>query len=76
MHFTIYTAPNNCPGCIAAKQLLSAQGHSFEEIAVTGADVIAELDRRVGASVRTVPQVFLGEQYIGGLAELKQFLIV
>ena len=66
---TIYTTPF-CGYCFAAKRLLAAKGVAFEEI-----DVSADPARR-GEMVqramgrRTVPQVFIGGQHIGGCTDL------
>ena len=66
---TIYTTPF-CGYCFAAKRLLTAKGVPFEEI-----DVSADPARR-GEMVqramgrRTVPQVFIGGEGVGGFEEI------
>jgi glutaredoxin 3 len=58
-----------CPYCIAAKRLLAARGIAFDEVDVTGDDAkrawLAEVTGR-----RTVPQIFIEGQSIGGYDEL------
>lgn len=66
----IYTKPT-CPYCIAAKQLLTTKGAAFTEIIITdlSADERALLDARTNHH-RTVPQIFVGEHFVGGFDNL------
>jgi glutaredoxin 3 len=65
---TIYTT-RYCPYCRAATALLNEKSVPFTEIDVTGDDAArSELRTRTGR--RTVPQVFIGEQSIGGYDDL------
>ena len=58
-----------CPYCIRAKLLLKARGIPFEDIDVTGdPDARAWLVRATGR--RTVPQIFIGDEAIGGYDDL------
>jgi glutaredoxin 3 len=65
---TVYST-RICPYCVAAKRLLSQRGIAYREIDVTGDDAkrawLLETTKR-----RTVPQIFIGEQAIGGFDEL------
>lgn len=65
----VYSSPF-CGYCAAAKALLQAKGAAYEEI-----DVIADPDRRremiALSGRRTVPQIFIGTQHIGGCEELQ-----
>ncbi len=64
----IYTKPY-CPYCHRAKALLDAKGLSYTEFDVSrDADKLAEMLER--SQRRTVPQIFIGEQHIGGSDEL------
>ena len=64
----IYTTPS-CPFCVRAKRLLQARGIEYEEIDVAGDPAErAELVRRTGR--RTVPQIFVDGESIGGYEEL------
>jgi glutaredoxin 3 len=58
-----------CPYCIAAKRLLGARRIPYQEIDVTGDDAkrvwLAETTGR-----RTVPQIFIKGEPIGGYDEL------
>ncbi len=65
---TIYTAVP-CGFCTAAKALLSARNVSYEEIDLTGRqDDRVALVQKTG--MRTVPQVFIGDHFVGGYNEL------
>lgn len=60
-----------CPYCIRAKLLLKERGIAYEEIDVTGDhDKRAWLVAATGR--RTVPQIFIGDEPIGGFDELRQ----
>jgi glutaredoxin 3 len=68
-HVTIYTK-NYCPYCFKAKDLLTQKGVDFEEIDVT-TDPEGQKAMAVRAHGRsTVPQIFIGEQHIGGCGDI------
>ena len=59
-----------CPYCSRAKQLLSAKGQDFIEYDVTmGGPKKSEMSVRA-PNARTVPQIFIGDQYVGGSDDL------
>lgn len=65
----IYTSPY-CGYCHAAKRLLTAKGVSFSEIDVMAApERKPEMIQRANGG-RTVPQIFIGDEHIGGSDEL------
>jgi glutaredoxin 3 len=67
---TMYTT-RTCPYCVAAKRLLSSRGIPFEEVDVSGdRDKRSWLVETTGR--RTVPQIFIREQSIGGYEELAE----
>lgn len=58
-----------CPYCTRAKQLLGSKGVAFEEIRVDGKpDVRAEMAQKAGRT--SVPQIWIGEQHVGGCDDL------
>jgi len=62
----------HCPYCVRAKQLLTEKKIPFEEFRVTEEDD-AEWDRLFQLSgMRTMPQIFKGDQLIGGYTELAE----
>jgi glutaredoxin 3 len=60
-----------CPYCVRAKQLLDAKDVDYTEIDVTGDDAarVALVEKSGGR--RTVPQIFINGQSIGGYDDLK-----
>ena len=65
----IYTK-STCPYCHAAKDLLKKKGAAYEEVSVDG-DRPAQMKMAARAGGRsTVPQIFIGEQHIGGCDDL------
>ena len=66
---TVFTA-GNCCYCHMAKDLLRRKGAAFEEVDVTGrTDLRSDLCTRTGGR-RTVPQIWIGDLYIGGCDDL------
>jgi glutaredoxin 3 len=64
----IYTT-RVCPYCVAAKRLLSARSIPYEEVDVTGDDAKrAWLVEATGR--RTVPQIFIRGEAVGGYDDL------
>ena len=74
-HVTIYTK-NYCPYCRRAKDLLTQKGVDFEEIDVT-TDPEGQKAMAVRAHGRsTVPQIFIGDQHIGGCDDIHALEVV
>lgn len=64
----IYTW-GHCPYCIRAKNLLDEKGMPFTEVNLDGKDQeLVDLRERTGQ--RTVPQIFIDDEFIGGFSEL------
>lgn len=68
----VYTI-NNCGYCEAAKSLLKSLNLPFQEINISN-DQQQRLDLLARTNHRTMPQVFINEQFIGGYTELKAHL--
>jgi glutaredoxin 3 len=72
LNVTIYTR-SNCPNCDSAKRLLESKGLKY-------ADVDIELGDRLGnflkefPDARQMPQIFINDQRVGGLAGLQAAL--
>ncbi|MBQ6655775.1 MAG: glutaredoxin 3 [Ottowia sp.] len=68
-HVKIYTT-GICPYCQRAKQLLAARGvQELEEIRVDEDPQQREEMMRITGR-RTVPQIFIGDQHVGGCDDL------
>ena len=70
MKFTIYTT-NWCAYCKAAKQLLSSRGFDFSEINLEEKGMDRE-DLYELTGERTVPQILMNGNPIGGFDDLQQ----
>ena len=58
-----------CPYCERARKLLAAKQVSFEEVDIDAAPgKRAEMQTRSGRS--SVPQIFIGDQHVGGSDDL------
>ena len=66
---TVYTT-QVCPYCVSAKRLLSQKGFAYKEVDLgKNPELRAKLsDENEG--YRTVPMIFIGEEFIGGYADL------
>ena len=63
----------NCPYCDQAKALLKQRGIEFEERKIGDGYTKEDLLEAV-PTARTVPQIFLDGELVGGFTELKQKL--
>ena len=64
----IYTK-STCPACIMAKEILTKKGSPFEEINLDGKpEELKNLIEKTG--MRTVPQIFINGQLIGGCSDM------
>ena len=63
----------NCPYCLQAKALLESRGIDYEERNVS-ADWTREQLLEAVPTARTLPQIFLDDNYIGGFTELRRHL--
>ncbi len=62
-----------CPYCMRAKALLKRNALNYDEITVTfGSKEFEELSKRT--HYKTLPQIFIDGKFIGGLAELEDWL--
>jgi glutaredoxin-related protein len=72
MKAVVWSKPQ-CPYCDQAKALLTQKGIAFEErkigLGYTREDLLEAVP-----TARTVPQIFLDDELIGGFTELKQHL--
>ena len=64
---------DSCPFCVQAKALLESRGIEFEERNVSH-DWTREQLLAAVPTARTLPQIFLDDNYIGGFTELRKHL--
>jgi len=63
----------HCPYCDQAKDLLRSRGIKFEERKIGDGWTREELLEAI-PTARTVPQIILNNQHIGGFTELRKYL--
>ncbi|MFM8590704.1 glutaredoxin family protein [Limnohabitans sp.] len=63
-----------CPQCESAKMLLKARSLAFEEIRIDDEAQRMAFYEKCGPSVRQMPQIFINDQRVGGLAGLQAAL--
>ena len=68
---TIYTT-NYCPYCVKAKRLLEQKGLSYLEINIENDLKLREEMVAKASGKKTVPQIFIGNLYIGGCDDLHE----
>ena len=64
----IYTT-SVCPYCVRAKALLDRKGFSYEEINAEDEKIRDEMIEK-SLGMRSVPQIFIGDTYVGGSDDL------
>jgi len=75
MTITIYSKPN-CVFCEKAKSMVKNLGFEYEE-KMFGKDFMSpeELYEAVGKQVRTMPQIMIDGELVGGFNHLKEYLL-
>jgi len=72
MKVTIYSK-SGCPNCVTAKNLLQSLNLEYKEIDVEVGDRLANFVANY-PEARQMPQIFIGDQRVGGLAGLQAAL--
>jgi len=70
----IVWSKNACPFCDQAKKLLGSRGIEFEERNLSAEKWTKEQLLEAVPAARTLPQIFLDDNYIGGFTELRKHL--
>lgn len=75
MHVVIYGRTQGCKFCDTAKNICEEKAFdtSFIDIAEAGLDA-ASLQAICGVPVRTVPQIFVNDEYVGGCEQFIEYL--
>lgn len=66
---TIYSTPV-CPYCVRAKQLLTRKGVAYHEIDLSNEPAETRVELMQRTKQRTVPQIFIKNQFVGGFDQL------
>jgi len=72
MQIVIYTK-NSCPLCVTAKNLLQSLNLEYKEIDIETGDRFANFVAHY-PDARQMPQIWIGDQRVGGLAGLQAAL--
>ncbi len=64
-----------CPQCDSAKMVLKTKSLAYEEIKIDGEAERRAFFEKCGPSVRQMPQIFINDQRVGGLAGLQAALV-
>ncbi len=67
---TVYTT-QMCPYCVQAKRLLGERSIPYDEIDVGGDDALRDAMIECAGGKRTVPQIFIDGNHVGGYTELR-----
>jgi len=65
----------SCGFCVGAIRLCEARGIEFKWVDMIEEDITkADIAQKIGKPVHTVPQIFVGEQHVGGYDEFSAFV--
>lgn len=67
----IVWSKDGCGQCVSAKALLESKGIAYEERNIQGGMWTREQLLSDVPSARSLPQIFLNDEYVGGFTELK-----
>ena len=73
MKVEIYTK-DFCIWCDRAKDLLNSHSIDFNEIDISDDDTRTKFYENIGNNVKTVPQVFIDGERVGGHQDLREWL--
>ena len=68
--FTVIFGRPGCPYCVRAKQLLERKGVAYKEINLSSEPPEVRIELMQRTNHRTVPQIFINDQFIGGFDQL------
>jgi len=74
MKVIVYSKPN-CQFCDKAKALLTQLEIEYTEKVVTKDISLEELFEELGKPVRTIPQIVIDKNHIGGFNELREYFV-
>ena len=72
MRATVWSK-DQCPYCVMAKDLLRTQGIEYEERNISQGEWTREQLMEAVPYARTLPQIFIDDQLIGGYDQLKKY---
>ena len=73
LQITVYSK-SACPQCDTVKMLLKSRQLAYEEVRIDDEAARLAFYEKCGPSVRQMPQVFINDQRVGGVAGLQAAL--
>ena len=70
---TVYSGPR-CTWCDRVKVLLQENGYEIQEKSIVDKGLIEEFQNKFNQTLRTVPQVVIDDNLIGGFAETESYI--
>ena len=70
----IVWSKDSCPYCVQAKNLLASKNIEFEERNIMSGTWTKEQLLEAVPTAKSLPQIFLDEEYVGGFNELRNKL--
>ena len=74
MNIVVYSK-NNCVWCDRAKNLLNSVNLPFDEIDLSDDTKRTEFYNKIGEGVKTVPQIFIDDDLVGGYTDLIEYYL-
>ena len=74
MKIVIYSK-NNCHFCTKAKELLTKLGLEYTEKKMEEFSSVSAMLKDIGKKVKSMPQVKIGEQLVGGYNQLLEYFV-
>lgn len=71
MKFIVWSK-NNCGFCVNVKKFLESQGYEYEERNIEGGQWTKEDLLKAAPEAKTLPQVFFGDELVGGYDKTKE----
>jgi len=71
----IVWSKDGCTHCDQAKNLLKSKGINYEERNIMGDTWTKEQLLEAVPNARTLPQIFVDGNYVGGFTELRKYLL-
>jgi glutaredoxin 3 len=59
-----------CGYCVAARRLFQRRGYAFDDVDVSHDDALRQRISKQAGNYRTVPMIFIDDEFIGGFDEL------
>lgn len=70
----IIYSKDNCGYCVKAKSMLEKLGLDYREKKLESFNSIDELKKDIGSSVRSLPQIKINGELVGGYNQLVEYL--